>query len=197
MPCSKHCLHCVGKVSAIQIGQEWDLRVCVLHALARLCFQLLWLCLSGLPPVPMHCNMLGIREHISLWTRVSLHLHTLLIRKRLIHTLIIRTHAHRMIYLLVLIITHTHTQTHTLDTPPRHLFFPWTQPFSVTNLKQHCPLLCALFGLDHIKTMYKQAVLYNLYLCVMLFYTTMIENNQPTLLKCNDKLKCLIWERSI
>lgn len=114
MPCSKHCLHCVGKVSAIQIGQEWDLRVCVLHALAWLCFQLLWLCLSGLPPVPMHCNMLGIREHISLWTRVSLHstyAHTLLIRKRLIHTLIIRTHAHRMIYLLVLIITHAHTHT--------------------------------------------------------------------------------------
>lgn len=58
------CIVLVGYlVFKLDRDQIW---LCVLHALAQLCFQLLVFCLSGLPPVPVCSNMLGIMQHMSL-----------------------------------------------------------------------------------------------------------------------------------
>lgn len=56
------CIVLVGCL-VYKLDRDQILVVCVLHALAQLCFQLLLFCLSGLPPVPMCSNMLGIIQH--------------------------------------------------------------------------------------------------------------------------------------
>lgn len=61
---------CIVPIKYLVLKSDKDLVSCMLDALAQLCFQLLLFCLSGLPPVSMRCNMLGIIQHTSLWMRV-------------------------------------------------------------------------------------------------------------------------------